>query len=55
MADLIMRSLTNNEALQAIRCAVGAWRRRDINPAEALARIGDAIEAGSRQQAAGSR
>jgi len=49
MADLIRRSLTDDEAIQAIRCAVSTWRRHDISPAEALARIGDAIEAGSRQ------
>jgi len=52
MADLIRRSLTDDEAIQAIqaiRCAVSTWRRHDISPAEALAHIGDAIEASGRQ------
>jgi hypothetical protein len=41
--DLSGRWLTNDEAFQAMRRAVNAWRDRKINPAEALARIGDAI------------
>jgi len=45
MTDPLRRSLTEVEALQVMRRAVNAWRDCQINSAEALARIGDAIEA----------
>jgi hypothetical protein len=46
-----MRSLTKDEALQVIRGAVHAWRDGRISPGEALADIGDALEASNGQRA----
>ena len=52
MDDLIRRSLTADEAVQAMRRAVNTWREGRISPAEALAGIGDALQANNRLRAA---
>jgi hypothetical protein len=48
MADLTVRLLTGDEAVQLIRGAVHAWLDGRISPAEALADIGDALESAQR-------
>ena len=48
MADLTMRFLTHDEAVQVIRGAVHAWLDGRISPAKALADIGDALESAQR-------
>lgn len=45
MAELTLRPLTHDEALQVILAAVQAWRDGRTSPADALADIGEALEA----------
>lgn len=55
MTDLTMRSLTHDEALEAIRRTMHEWRTGRLGPAEALASVGDALDASSPRLGAGRR